>query len=204
MGLSPGLGRTYHGWWRVAVAAGLVALGLAGCGASYQAVYEGEVRFEHCYRLDEEPGIPLTQQRECWREWTRFYTYGQTRDRLEYALRRQRELTTQIENPGAELVEAPRSDLAASEPVAAPPPTSPFAPPPHVHNGKPPTTATPEAVELLDMLTSGKQPAAQSCILTCFTRWQPCIKTCDAKNEVECRQGCDAAFKACGQRCFEK
>ncbi len=202
MGLSPGPSRTYHEWWQVAVLASLVAVGLSGCGASYQAVYEGEVRFEHCYRLDEEPSIPLTQRRECWREWTRFYTYGQTRDRLEYALRRQRELTTQIENPGAEMVEAPRSDLAANEPVAAPPPTSPFAPPPHIHNGKPPSSSG--TTELLDMLTSGKQPAAQPCILQCFSRWQPCMKSCDPKTETECRQGCDAAFKACGQRCFEK
>ena len=55
------------------------------CGASLQAVYEGDVRFEHCMALDAQPEVKPTIRRTCWEEWRKFYTFGQTRDRTEYA-----------------------------------------------------------------------------------------------------------------------
>lgn len=201
-------GGAYH--VRLSIAAlcaafGAVGLLAVGCGASYQSIYEGEVRFEHCHRLDEEPEIPLTQRRECWREWTKFYTYGQTRDRLEYALRRQRELTAKIENPNADIANAP--DDPTNTNVAAPPPTSPFAPPPHVHDSTDAGAkddSVIEPTELLDMLTSGKYPPSQTCLLGCLKRWRPCAESCDPKGDTECRKGCDAAFKSCGITCLER
>jgi hypothetical protein len=179
---------------------GAVSLLAVGCGASYQSIYEGEVRFEHCHRLDEEPQIPLTQRRECWREWTKFYTYGQTRDRLEYALRRQRELT----DPNANAASSPGA--AGNEPVAAPPPTSPFAPPPHVHDGTDAGAkdAPIDPADLVDMLTSPDQPPAQPCLLRCMQRWHTCIDSCSPKDDAECRKGCNAAFKGCGTTCLER
>jgi len=28
---------------------------IGACAASYQSIYEGDIRFEHCYRVDEDP-----------------------------------------------------------------------------------------------------------------------------------------------------
>lgn len=178
-----------------------------GCGASYQAVYEGEVRFEHCYRLDEDPEIPLMQRRECWREWTKFYTFGQTRDRLEYALRRQRELTAKIENPNASNDSSAETPPPEAEPLAAPAPTSPFAPPPRVQAEQADAGSQKQALdpaELLDMITSGQLPPTQPCVIQCLSRWRSCTRTCDPENDGECRKSCDAAYKACGARCFDR
>jgi hypothetical protein len=78
--------------------AGAVALVLAGaastlgCGASIQAIYEGDVRFEHCMALDAQPRIKSRIRRACWQEWVSFYTYGQTRDRVAHAQLRIRQL----------------------------------------------------------------------------------------------------------------
>ena len=76
----------------VLVFLGPCAMLCAACGPSVQSIYEGNVRFEHCYRLDIDPHIAPTHREACWREWKQTYTYGQTRDRVEYAERRIRAL----------------------------------------------------------------------------------------------------------------
>ena len=55
-----------------------------------QSIYEGDVRFEHCYRLDLDLNIAPTHREACWKQWLTSYTYGQARDRIEYARRRVR------------------------------------------------------------------------------------------------------------------
>ncbi len=57
----------------------------SGCGASIQAIYEGDIRFEHCMALDAQPQIAASDRRACWTEWVTHYTYGQTRDRVLHA-----------------------------------------------------------------------------------------------------------------------
>src|SRR6187551_1544764 len=64
------------------------ALALGGCGPSFEAIAEGDLRFAHCDRLDLDPNIAPSHRLHCWREWRRVYTYGQTRDRVEYSQRR--------------------------------------------------------------------------------------------------------------------
>src|SRR5882724_8076406 len=64
------------------------------CGPSVQSIYEGNVRFEHCYRLDLEVDAAPTHREACWKEWLGMYTYGQPRDRIEYARRRARASST--------------------------------------------------------------------------------------------------------------
>src|SRR3954466_12347873 len=54
----------------------------ASCGPSVQSIYEGDVRFEHCYRLDLELDVATTHRQACWTTWLDRYTYGQSRDRL--------------------------------------------------------------------------------------------------------------------------
>jgi hypothetical protein len=79
------------------IAVGLMALtvfglGLQACGPSVQFIYEGNIRFEHCYRLDFDENIAPTHRKACWEDWVLRYTQGQTRDRLDYARRRIHEI----------------------------------------------------------------------------------------------------------------
>jgi hypothetical protein len=63
-----------------------------GCGPSIQPIHEGGVRFEHCYRLDLDARIAPAHRHACWKQWLEVYSYGQSRDRLEYSQRRLRDL----------------------------------------------------------------------------------------------------------------
>ncbi len=76
--------------------AALVALaaGSLRCGANMQAVYEGDVRFEHCMAFDMQPEVRDEVRRECWVEWVAYYTYGQTRDRVSHAELRIQQLSS--------------------------------------------------------------------------------------------------------------
>jgi hypothetical protein len=69
-----------------------LGLPLTACGASITALYEGDVRFEHCMALDEESTAKASHRAACWSEWVAHYSYGQTRDRIDYAKRRARRL----------------------------------------------------------------------------------------------------------------
>jgi len=77
----------------IAVGCLVIAGASWGCGASIQAVYEGDVRFERCMALDVRPEIAVGERRECWTDWVVFYTYGQTRDRLRHAHLRIKQLS---------------------------------------------------------------------------------------------------------------
>ena len=105
--------------WAAVLGAVVVLLTLlvaGGCGASIQAVYEGDVRFEHCMALDAQPEIKRSLRRECWVEWITFYTYGQTRDRVLHAQLRIQQLA-----PGGAVPEqaAPRGSGLLLLPPAA-------------------------------------------------------------------------------------
>lgn len=66
----------------------LVGAGMLACGPSVQFIYEGNIRFEHCYRLDLDSRIVASHRKACWEDWLARYPRAQTRDRLEYAKRR--------------------------------------------------------------------------------------------------------------------
>lgn len=177
----------------------------AGCGASYQAVYEGEVRFEHCYRLDLEAKSPLPYRRECWREWTQFYTYGQSRDRLEYAARRVRELSGQ--GAGGTSADA---TLDAGEPpppvILAPAPTNPFESPPIVQQAAPKDAGAdvaPEAAAPSPVAAAAAQgPPGQACLLLCGKSWQQCVTACAPDKLKTCKTTCDIRFRGCVGHCL--
>jgi hypothetical protein len=65
--------------------AGTVLMATPGCGASIQAIYEGDVRFERCMARDARPSVSPAERRACWTEWVTHYTYGQTKDRVLHA-----------------------------------------------------------------------------------------------------------------------
>jgi hypothetical protein len=87
----------------------LLRLALAasvGCGASMEAVYESDVRFEHCMALDARPDVKPAMRRACWREWVSHYNYGQTRDRIDHA----RQRVAELGDGGAQRLRDPATD----------------------------------------------------------------------------------------------
>jgi hypothetical protein len=103
------------------------------CGPSFQAIYEGNVRFEHCYALEESAQTLVPEKVDCWRDWSEHYTYGQTRDRIHYATARYVALSQAANVPTDEamMMAAPGMTPRQSS-ITAPAPTNAFAPPPKV------------------------------------------------------------------------
>lgn len=117
----------------LAASAGAAAVALAlgaGCGPSFQAIYEGDVRFEHCYALDENSSVALRQKSDCWTDWLQHYTYGQTRDRVVYATARARAMSQLGQAPTDEAMMSAAPGEVPQSGITAPAPTSAFAPPP--------------------------------------------------------------------------
>jgi hypothetical protein len=190
---------------RAAVAA-WAAFASVGCGANYQSVYEGDVRFEHCYRLDEDTAVPVRHKWACWREWNRSYAYGQSRERTEYGLARERTLASAR---GAPTIGAAPSSSGGV--IACPTPTNAFAPPPPMlHDGVaqreepagPAATASdapsPPASSTLHDPSAGKTPGA-SCSDSCTQDWSHCGQACSG---AKCRATCDSQYRACMHHCF--
>lgn len=167
------------------------------CGPSYQAVYEGNLRFEHCYSLDIEAAQSTKYRERCWREWLKLYTYGQTRDRVEYAANRaavlQRGETAAPFDPA-------RGD-AGSVPraAAAPAPTSITASPP------PTVPATEDAGARSTTADSGPTPPAphDKCIGSCRGDWRGCVEKCDSPNPARTCSDCGKDYRRCMKRCFQ-
>jgi hypothetical protein len=161
-------------------------------------VYECDVHFEHCYALDQSPG-PVDAKKACWRDWLHGYTYGQPRDRVEYAATRFSELSL---DPTL-----PREDVARPHRrVAAPMPTSAFAPPPNVVDGHAPPAAVPAQAA-----SASATPAAairevalhapgSDCAMACGEHWSTCRDSC---KDGAC-DGCDRAYRACMPECFRE
>lgn len=114
------------------------ACAFLGCGPSFQALYEGDARFEHCYALEEDSVISLQKKADCWRDWTDHYTFGQTRDRMQYASMRYRALTsTNLPTDEGMMSAAPGAGNEESPSGAALAPTNAFAPPPTTASASP-------------------------------------------------------------------
>ena len=162
----------------------MAASGLLACGPSFQAVYECDVHFEHCNALDE-GGASVDAKKECWRDWLHGYTYGQSRDRVEYGGTRYSELSLDPTLPS--------EDVPSSRPkrtVAAPVPTNAFAPPPNVSSDGHPDAGGAVAV-------SARAPGAD-CSDACAQRWTTCRATCKGGG---C-DACDQTYRACAPSCF--
>jgi hypothetical protein len=123
------------------LATGCALLAASSCGPSVQSIYEGNVRFEHCYRLDLDLEIVPTHRRHCWEQWLESYRYGQPRDRVEYARRRLRLFASgDFQRPLLEIESAAPPGLGSSGGLAEstlvrPEPTSVRAPPPAIIPG---------------------------------------------------------------------
>ena len=175
----------------------------AACGPSVQSIYEGNVRFEHCYRLDLEVDAAPTHREACWKEWLGMYTYGQPRDRIEYARRRARAFSAGDPNcPKLNIADSKQSE-ARQFYLVVPGPTSVHAPPPPIATrwygdagAPPPAPSAPAA------------PASapkDDCSNACRETYGECTRPCDAdagKPDPACKS-CNADYKACMKRCFQ-
>lgn len=184
--------------WTARLALGaLGTFGLTACGASIHALYEGDVRFEHCMSLDDNADVKPTIRTACWDEWLKFYTFGQTRDRIEYAKNRMRQLRSGDDQGTPELL------ASQSHPTeAVPEPTTALAPPPMMlvlDAGPTETEKEPD--------NSAKPPGAE-CTSGCDATWAKCKKECVTPmcNRQTCITKCEKTCKeehaTCMRGCF--
>lgn len=179
----------------------LIIASIAACSLTYQSMYEGDVRFEHCYRLDEERQVPIGDKRICWHAWSQKYTYGQTRDRIEYALARERTLGQALAS--GERSAPPGASASTANANASPQPTSAFAPPP--------PTMTRDAgaadADRQPLVAAFVQPAigplpsapGATCGGTCGKTWAQCREACKGGS---CQSDCDDRYRLCMRACF--
>jgi hypothetical protein len=175
---------------RYLLAALLAVASMLSCGASIRGIYESDVRFEHCMALDARSDVKSTLRRTCWSEWTRFYTFGQTRDRIDYAQLRERQLSGASDFDEADTMAAKPSGTSA----VAPDPTSAIAPPPSmvaaIDGGAPDAAASAEADE--------RAIAQARCASECQQARDACLQGC--KTPL-CERACGLHSKRCGARC---
>jgi hypothetical protein len=210
-----------------ALAIPAVALSLASsaCGPSFQAIYEGNSRFEHCYALEENPQSPMPEKADCWRDWSEHYTYGQTRDRVQYAIARYVALSQAPNAPTDEamMMAAPGETPRVSN-ITAPQPTNAFAPPPKVladmPDADPSTVARPQE-RSSDLPTyvvgSPHNPDAsmarplpsEGCSDQCAKDFRSCSVDCVGRDGgshflggTPCKS-CDGTYAACMRGCFK-
>lgn len=180
--------------------ASVSVIALTACGASIQAIYEGDVRFEHCMALDARPDVKPTLRSACWEEWVKFYTFGQTRDRVEYAKLRQKQLSASSD-----------FDESDWEPVgriapAVPEPTSVLEPPPSTLAADSglivPTDLDAGAgadADASDSTADAALPPGTECAESCEESWSDCKKDCKAP---ACEKTCSTKYKRCMRACF--
>jgi hypothetical protein len=176
---------THRRWLMPALAIGLVA---QGCGPSFEAIQEGDLRFAHCDRLDLDPNIAPSHRLHCWREWRRVYTYGQTRDRVEYAQRRIAEVLSGDPDPPFELPTGSSRRPDGRSPTIRSPVHSP-----------PPAVVPMEGggSVLSDEPSEGK--FGPGCRSRCAEGRAACAPGCETQ-PTGC-QDCDVAFHACLGNC---
>ena len=206
---------------------GAQALGLVGaflifgCGPNVQLIYEGNVRFEHCYRLDLDPSIAPPHRKACWKDYLARHTYAQTGDRLSYAQQRLNELE---QGQQAALVLTLDAGLArVSQADALPMPSSIHAAPPA--RAPEPTPVASQAPPA----PSNKIPTPPDadCSNACVSVWKDCSPKCDGTESAPAAKGqtaskppmgitvpsnqrnrkdgcadCRKTFKVCMQRCY--
>jgi len=149
------------------------------------------VRFEHCYAVDLRD-VPVDMKKQCWRDWLRGYTYGQSGDRIEYAAARFSELSLDPTLPSVETREA-RPGRRAVAPV----PTNAFAPPPklgeHLLND---AATSPQA--RADAVPAALHAPGAECAESCADTWRSCHDGC---KDAHCE--CDKTYRTCVPACFQ-
>ncbi len=210
--------------WVARLSVGACVLsGALACGPSFQAVYEGNVRFEHCYALEENPQTAMPEKAACWQDWSHNYTFGQTRDRVHYATSRYVALSRMNSAPTDEaLMMAAPGETTRDSRITAPSPSNAFAPPPKIldpgdqhatgtsHLGIGPAVVS-GAVDA-GAIPPAPLPAetvalpASGCSDRCAGTYRSCGVGCDAgaaaPKTKECKV-CQDKFRTCMRACFK-
>jgi hypothetical protein len=179
-------------------------VGMAACGPSVQSIYEGNVRFEHCYRLDLDVDIAATHRAACWKEWLGSYTYGQPRDRIDYATRRIHAFASGDTSRPELDIGSKRKPVARQFYLVVPTSTSVYSPPAPVAtpwDGD--AGSVPDAA--VSKLDAGAPIPGEACRTTCAAKLETCRRPCEtdaAKPAPRCKT-CAPDYKACMRRCFE-
>lgn len=188
--------------WAAVVLLALCAA--AACGPSVQSIYEGNVRFEHCYRLDLEVDTAPTHRRACWSEWLSMYTYGQPRDRIEYARRRLHSFANgDTSRPTLEMGEDKQAE-ARQFYLVVPAPTSVHAPPPPIATRWYGDAGTAPAPTTEQVAAPVKAPEDR-CTDPCREKLTKCQGACvaDAGKPDPICKNCEPDYKSCMKRCFQ-
>ena len=190
----------------------VLSLAAAACGPSFQTIYENDARFEHCYALDDSGTTSLKQKAECWKDWKEHHTFGQTRDRVEYAQSRYVALSQVPLLPTDEaMMAAAPGEVGQKSQLTAPTPTSAFAPPPTTMtedaatrpSAAPSLDAVPtENVTTEDAAAPFVRPPGAACQDDCNLRWQSC-RAPSAKDGGQSKP-CDDAYDRCVVGCVRK
>jgi hypothetical protein len=162
------------------------ALVAAACGPSFQAVYECDVHFEHCYAVDMSE-LPIEEKRICWREWLAGYTYGESRDRVEHARGRLVALSSDdlppIGDAGAHVDPVVQSPL----------PTNAFSPMPSLND-----VHALDAGDEISRRDGAKALPGAACTEVCASGFTSCRAACKG---AAC-SACDHAYRSCMAPCF--
>ena len=162
------------------------------CGASINAVYESDVRFEHCMALEGHAEGKPTTQKTCWDEWVKYYTYGQTRDRVDYARMRQKQLSNE-----SDFSEDKWAPPAVAQ-RAVPEPTSVLAPPPMMIADAGQASDASADADATSQAPAVEPPGA-ACATVCRDAWTPCKQACTTP---ACEKACERKYRTCMDRCF--
>jgi hypothetical protein len=176
----------------------LCGMAVHACGPSFEAIQEGDLRFAHCDRLDVDPNISASHRLHCWREWRRVYTYGQTRDRVEYAQRRIAEVVSGDTEPPFELPPGPYADPREPRPAPGPPAASPIEPIESVPP-RPESSRASDATAPLGAASAKAHDGEAECRTRCETDRSGCMPGCETK-PTGCTP-CEPSFEACLEIC---
>lgn len=214
----------------LALVAAPAILFFAGCGPSYQTLYEGDAHFERCYALDERADVGIDPKSGCWSDYVEHHAYGQTRDRIRYAGMRARALSKLPTLPTDEaMMEAAPGGTVAT--VTAPAPTNAFAPPPKTLTDR--AARAMDAVEPRREVATAKSvetpptptpaPPQSSCADACSRTWGQCqANACGSAAQTEVRVGlgvpsasasaptakapacgaCEKTYRGCMRACY--
>lgn len=157
------------------------------------------MRFERCMALDSRADVKPTVRRLCWDEWRKFYTFGQTRDRIEYAALRDRQLSVSSDFDEGDL-KVQSTGPSSLDPLSV------LAPPPRllpaVDAGAPPAPAAVVVAVAdagVDAAAAAVAPPAAACAADCEQTWASCRSECQT---APCDTGCSSKYKRCMKRCF--
>lgn len=197
---------------RLVIVAAFGSLGAAlACGPSFQAVYEGNAQFEHCYALEERPQTAVQQKAECWHDWSSRYTYGQTRDRIHYATARYVALSQSNPTDEALMMAAPGMTVRTST-ITAPTPTNAFAPPPKVlvqadaapeKVGRPSDVSTVVGIGGSSRDDGAGAPDASANPVRVPLPSSGCVDECTATFRTCKGAGCEGSYRSCMRVCMK-